>query len=83
MGIYLDKASKYDSALKEPKKINNITAMDFTTGKSSLFCKIRVIDSYEARLIISKIHKTEGINSTEIFFFRAITEPKRKFTFND
>ena len=40
MGIYLDKASKYESALKELKKINNITGMDFTTGKSSLFCKL-------------------------------------------
>lgn len=68
MGIYLDKASKYDAALIELKKINNITGMDFTTGKSSLFCKIRAIDSNDARLIISKIHKIEGINRTETFF---------------
>jgi hypothetical protein len=40
MGVYLDKASKYDQALKELLKIDNITGMDFTTGKSSLFCKI-------------------------------------------
>lgn len=68
MGIYLDKASKYDSALKELKKIQNITGMDFTTGKSSLFCKIRAIDSNDARNIISKIHKIYGINRTETFF---------------
>ena len=79
MGIYLDKASKYDTALKELKKINNITGMDFTTGKSSLFCKIRAIDSNDARLIISKIHKIEGINRTETFLlFGAIVEPKKK-----
>ncbi|MDB2613451.1 hypothetical protein N9Y89_01805 [bacterium] len=33
-------------------------------GKSSLFCKIRAIDSNDARQIISKIHKIEGINRT-------------------
>jgi Lrp/AsnC family transcriptional regulator for asnA, asnC and gidA len=33
MGVYLDKASKYDQALKELLKIDNITGMDFTTGK--------------------------------------------------
>ena len=68
MGVYLDKASKYDQALKELLKIDNITGMDFTTGKSSLFCKIRAIDSNDARQIISKIHKIEGINRTETFF---------------
>lgn len=68
MGIYLDKASKYDVALKALKKIDNITGMDFTTGKSSLFCKIRAIDSNDAREIISRIHKIEGINRTETFF---------------
>ena len=68
MEIYLDKASKYESALNELKKINNITGMDFTTGKSSLFCKIRAKDSKDARIIISKIHKIEGINRTETFF---------------
>ena len=51
MGIYLDKASKYDSVLNRLKKIENITGMDFTTGKSSLFCKIRAIDSNDAREI--------------------------------
>ena len=68
MGVYFDKASKYDQALKELLKIDNITGMDFTTGKSSLFCKIRAIDSNDARQIISKIHKIEGINRTETFF---------------
>ena len=68
MGIYLDKASKYDSVLNKLKKIENITGMDFTTGKSSLFCKIRAIDSNDARNIIGKIHKIDGINRTETFF---------------
>ena len=68
MGIYLDKASKYDSVLNRLKKIENITGMDFTTGKSSLFCKIRAIDSNDARNIIGKIHKIDGVNRTETFF---------------
>ena len=68
MGIFLDKASQYEKVLVQLKMIKNITGMDFTTGKSSLFCKIRAIDSNDARLIISKIHKIEGINRTETFF---------------
>ncbi len=68
MGIYLDKASQYDKALLELKKIKNITGMDFTTGKSSIFCKIRAVDSNDARKIISAIHKIDGVNRTETFF---------------
>ena len=85
MGIYLDKASQYENVLIQLKKINNITGMDFTTGKFSLFCKIRAIDSNDARRVIAKIHKIEGVNRTETFisleqllnqkkvFFRAST----------
>ena len=67
MGIYLDKASQYENVLIQLKKINNITGMDFTTGKFSLFCKIRAIDSNDARRVIAKIHKIEGVNRTETF----------------
>lgn len=67
MGIYMDKASQYESVLRDLKKIDNITGMDFTTGKFSLFCKIRALDSQDARLVISKIHNIKGVNRTETF----------------
>jgi len=67
MGIYMDKASEFENVLRELKKINNITGMDFTTGKFSLFCKIRALDSKDARIVISKIHKIKGVNRTETF----------------
>ena len=67
MGIYMDKASQYESVLRDLKMIDNITGMDFTTGKFSLFCKIRALDSQDARLVISKIHNIKGVNRTETF----------------
>jgi Lrp/AsnC family transcriptional regulator for asnA, asnC and gidA len=47
--------------------MDNITGMDFTTGKFSLFCKIRALDSQDARRVITKIHKIRGVNRTETF----------------
>tara|TARA_S200000501_G_scaffold154158_1_gene145363 strand:+ start:201 stop:680 length:480 start_codon:yes stop_codon:yes gene_type:complete len=67
MGIFLDRASQYDKVLVQLKMIRNITGMDFTTGKSSIFCKIRAHDSSDARKVIAKIHKISGVNRTETF----------------
>ena len=67
MGIFLDKASQYEKVLIQLKMIKNITGMDFTTGKSSIFCKIRAQDSNDARKIIAKIHRISGVNRTETF----------------
>ena len=67
MGIFLDKASQYEKVLVQLKMIGNITGMDFTTGKSSIFCKIRAQDSNDARKVIAKIHKISGVNRTETF----------------
>lgn len=67
MGVYLDKASEYDNVVRQLRKIDNITGMDFTTGKFSLFCKIRALDSQDARLVISRVHKIKGVNRTETF----------------
>jgi Lrp/AsnC family transcriptional regulator for asnA, asnC and gidA len=67
MGIYMDKASQYENVLQELLKMDNITGMDFTTGKFSLFCKIRALDSQDARRVITKIHKIRGVNRTETF----------------
>ena len=53
--------------LVQLKMIRNITGMDFTTGKSSIFCKIRAQDSNDARKVIAKIHKISGVNRTETF----------------
>ena len=67
IGVYLDKASQYENVLSELIRIDNITGLDFTTGKFSLFCKIRAIDSNDARYVISRIHKINGVNRTETF----------------
>ena len=67
IGVYLDKASQYENVLSQLMKIDNITGLDFTTGKFSLFCKIRAIDSNDARNVISRIHKINGVNRTETF----------------
>ena len=67
IGVYLDKASQYENVLSQLIKIDNITGLDFTTGKFSLFCKIRAIDSNDARNVISRIHKINGVNRTETF----------------
>ena len=67
IGVYLDKASQYENVLSQLMKIDNITGLDFTTGKFSLFCKIRAIDSNDARNVISRMHKINGVNRTETF----------------
>ena len=67
IGVYLDKASQYENVLSQLIKFDYITGLDFKTGKFSLFCNIRAIDSNDARNVISRIHKINGVNRTETF----------------
>ena len=67
IGVYLDKASQYENVLSQLIKIDNITGLDFTTENLVCFCKIRAIDSNDARNVISRIHKINGVNRTETF----------------
>lgn len=67
LGIFLDKATSFEKVINSLKKIPQITVIDFTTGQFSLFCKVRALDSSDAREILRKIHLINGVRRTETF----------------
>ena len=68
MGIFLDKASLYNSVMAELKKIPEVTQCHFTTGNYSVFIKIYARDNEHLKSILSdKIQLISGIARTETF----------------
>lgn len=66
IGIYLNKSSHYDSALKELQDINEITDLHYTTGQYSMFAKLILKDTNHLREILhDRIQKIDGIQRTE------------------
>lgn len=68
MGIFLDKASLYNSVMADLKKIPEITQCHFTTGNYSIFIKIYAKDNEHLKSILSdNIQLIPGISRTETF----------------
>ena len=66
IGIYLNKSSSYDSALKSLEKINEITDLHYTTGQYSMFAKLILKDTNHLREILhDRIQRIDGIQRTE------------------
>ena len=66
IGIYLNKSSHYDLALKSLKNINEITDLHYTTGQYSMFAKLILRDTDHLREILhDRIQKIDGIQRTE------------------
>lgn len=66
VGIYLNKSSMYDKALKELHKIDEIVDLHYTTGQYSMFAKLILKDTNHLRIVLhDKIQKIEGIQRTE------------------
>lgn len=66
IGIYLNKSSAYDQALKGLKNIKEITDLHYTTGQYSMFAKLICKDTNHLREILhEKIQKIEGVQRTE------------------
>ena len=68
MGIFLDKASLYNTVVTELKKIPEITQCHITTGNYSVFIKIYAKDNEHLKTILTdKIALIPGISRTETF----------------
>ncbi|WP_461206529.1 Lrp/AsnC ligand binding domain-containing protein [Clostridium sp. DL1XJH146] len=68
VGIFLDKASSYDSVLSELKKITEIVELHYTTGEYSVFSKVICKNISDLQdLLMNKIQSIEGVQRTDTF----------------
>ena len=68
MGVYLEKSSFYDDAVKGLQEIPEIVDIHYTTGNYSMFVKIVCRDTQQLREVLhDKIQKVPGIQRTETF----------------
>ncbi len=68
IGIFLDRASLYESVVKEMKKIPEITQCHYTTGNYSIFIKVYAKNNEHLKTILTdKVQAIQGISRTETF----------------
>jgi len=79
IGLFIEKSSYTQIILKELKKIPEVTVAHLTTGKFAIFCKIRAVDTRQAKDIIFKIDDIDGVLRTEtsISLEEVINDKKR------
>ena len=68
LGIFLEKGSQYNEAVKKLKTVNEIVELHYTTGSWSIFAKIICRDTTHLREILNEqIQSVQGIQRTETF----------------
>jgi Lrp/AsnC family transcriptional regulator for asnA, asnC and gidA len=68
IGIYLEKSSLYDDAVKELRKIPQIVRLNYTTGNYSMFAEIVCKNINQLRHVLhDELQKIKGIERTETF----------------
>ena len=79
IGVYLENSSSTERVVEEIKKIPEVTVAHLTTGKFSIFCKIRAKDTRHAKDIIFTLDKIKGVKRTEtsISLEEVINDKKR------
>ena len=65
VGLFLENTYKTHSVLEQLAKIPYVTVAHITTGRFTVFCKIRATDTTHAKDIIFKIDDIEGVTRTE------------------
>jgi len=65
VGLYLIKSSSTGFVLDKLKKIPEVTVAHLTTGKFSVFCKVRAKNTKHAKEIIFKIDNIPDVQRTE------------------
>ncbi|MDX5427177.1 MAG: Lrp/AsnC ligand binding domain-containing protein [Bacteroidota bacterium] len=65
IGIYLTRTSLALDVIEELRKIPEVTVAHLTTGRFSLFVKIRCKDTPHAKEVIYQINDIEGVTQTE------------------
>ena len=79
VGLFLENSSDTQQVIEEVRKIPEVTVAHLTTGKFSIFCKIRAKDTMHAKDIIFRLDKIPGIKRTEtsISLEEVINDKKR------
>ncbi|AGK98216.1 MAG: Lrp/AsnC ligand binding domain-containing protein [Clostridium sp.] len=68
IGIYLDKATSYLSALEQLKGIKEIVELHYTTGEYSIFSKVICKSIGDLQdLLMTKIQVIDGVQRTSTF----------------
>lgn len=65
IGILLTKTNKTQSVLDKLKLIPNVTVAHIVSGKYNIFCKIRAIDTEDAKNVIFRIDEIDDVLRTE------------------
>lgn len=79
VGILLENSSLTTRVIKELEAIPEVTVAHLTTGKFTVFCKLRATDTKHAKNIIFKIDNIGGVQRTEtsISLEEVINDKKR------
>lgn len=79
IGVYIENSSSTQTVIDEIKEIPEVTVAHLTTGKFSIFCKIRAKDTRHAKDIIFSLDRIDGIKRTEtsISLEEVINDKKR------
>lgn len=67
MGVYLEKPSHYQEAVKALQEINEVVEAHYTTGNYTIFLKVLCKDNDHLMTILNKIQKLKGVTRTETF----------------
>ncbi|MGZ3757391.1 MAG: Lrp/AsnC ligand binding domain-containing protein [Mucilaginibacter sp.] len=68
LGIFLEKGSQYNDAVKQLKTVKEIVELHYTTGSWSIFAKIVCHDTTHLREVLNEqIQSVKGIQRTETF----------------
>lgn len=67
IGVFLEKPSHYNDAVKALKEINEVVEAHYTTGNYTIFLKVLCKDNDHLMQILNKIQKLTGVTRTETF----------------
>ena len=68
LGIFLEKGSQYNDAVKQLQTVKEIVELHYTTGSWSIFAKIVCHDTNHLREVLNEhIQSVKGIQRTETF----------------
>lgn len=79
VGLFLEKTHQAKFVMERLAQIPHVTVAHITTGRFSIFCKIRARDTAHAKDIIFSIDDIEGVTRTEtmISLEEGINDKKR------
>ncbi len=79
VGLVTGKSQEVPRIIKDIEKIPEVTVAHLTTGKFSVYCKIRAKDTKHAKEIIFKLSDIQGVERTEssISLEEVINDKKR------